>query len=80
MIGWRGTMKRLIRRIKSVGKLKELSVREFKRLKRLIKNRFIGREIDYEALLYDFPGKTLQQLREASEGIIKNRKKARKHE
>lgn len=51
-------MKRLIRRIKNVGKPRELSVREFKRLKRVIKTDYLGREIDYDALLYEFPGKT----------------------
>ena len=52
----------------------KFSVRETKRLKRLIKHRFGGNEIDYESLLYEFPGKTLEHLRETSEEIIAHRR------
>ena len=69
-IGWKGTLKRLIRRIKAVFSRTTFSVRERKRLKKIIKKDYIGRSIDYEEVLQEFPGKNLEILREECEKIF----------
>lgn len=69
-IGWKGTVKRLIRRIKAIQTRTDFSVRERKRLKKIIKKAYIGKSIDYEAVLYEFPGKNLEILKEECEKIF----------
>ena len=79
MISWKGTLKRLVRRIKNVRNRTAFSVRERKLLKRIIKQQYVGKALDYDRILYDFPGKSRENLIKECEkifrGFSKNLKK-----
>ena len=64
MINWKGSRVRLFNRISAVCKLSNFSVREMKLLKRIVKKEFSGIPIDYERVLYEFPGKTMRQIKQ----------------
>ena len=65
-LGWKTCLKDLIARIKSCISDK-FSVRELKELKRMIKS--MGKEINYEEILFNFPGKSLELVKKAWETI-----------
>lgn len=69
---WKSLKKYLVFRIQSLWG-KEFSVRETKLLKRIIKKNYNYENLDYENILYNFPGKTLERVMEVSEEIVRSR-------
>ena len=61
-LGWKTCVKSLIERIKSCIS-DEFSVRDLKKLKGLIKSK--KKEINYEEILFNFPGKSLELVKKA---------------
>ena len=69
---WKGHPRNLVKRIQTLAQPKDLSAREMKLLRKLLKG--IDEDaIDYEELLYNFPGKRIEQIREISEEIMSRR-------
>lgn len=69
-LDWRETSKLLLARIQKLSKM-EFTTREVKLLKRMIKKNYAYKNLDYEAIFYHFPGKTMQELIEVSDKICK---------
>ncbi|CAI2377231.1 unnamed protein product [Moneuplotes crassus] len=61
MLKWRNPLRTLVSRIKKLYS-RGYSKREIKRLKKKLKSFQGVEDIDYEALLYDFPGKTMKDF------------------
>lgn len=69
---WKGHPRNLVKRIQTLSQPKDLSAREMKLLRKLLKG--IDEDaIDYEELLYNFPGKRIEQIKEVSEEIMSRR-------
>jgi hypothetical protein len=49
-------------------------VRELKNLKKLLKKKYKYENIDYSDLIYEFPGKSINQLVEVTKSIIREKK------
>jgi hypothetical protein len=58
-VGWTGPIRNLIKRIQTLCKPSLLSVRELRLLKKKIKKKYSQCDIDFEDLVNEFPGKTL---------------------
>jgi hypothetical protein len=67
--GWKTIVKNLIIRIKSLIN-RDFSIREMKNLKRIIKKEYKYKKLDFEKIIYDFPGKTMQRLQEVCDEIV----------
>lgn len=67
--GWKTIVKNLIIRIKSLIN-RDFSIREMKNLKRIIKKDYKYKKLDFEKIIYDFPGKTMQRLQEVCDEIV----------
>mmetsp|Transcript_14086 Transcript_14086/g.15745 ORF Transcript_14086/g.15745 Transcript_14086/m.15745 type:complete len:175 (-) Transcript_14086:107-631(-) len=67
--GWKSLMKNLVQRIQALFK-KDFSVREIKLLKQIIKKEYCYKSLDYEKIIFHFPGKKMCRLKEVSEQII----------
>ena len=67
--GWKSLMKNLVQRIQALYK-KDFSVREIKLLKQILKKEFNYQNLDYEKILFHFPGKRIQRLKEVCDQII----------
>ena len=63
-VGWKGKTSMLSKRIKKILMNHKLSVREKQDLTRLYKNQVKKWELDWEKILYEFPGKTLIFIKE----------------
>ncbi|CAI2377215.1 unnamed protein product [Moneuplotes crassus] len=70
--GWKSLMKNLVQRIQSLYK-KDFSVREIKTLKQIVKKEYEYKNLDYDKIIYHFPGKTTERLREICEQIVECR-------
>lgn len=53
----------------------KFSVRETKRLKRILRNECCNKPIDYVQLQYGFPGKSVQAIKETSKMLNLGRRK-----
>ena len=58
---WKGLRKHLVKRIQHLCK-REMSVREIKLFKKLVKRDYKNHQVNFEKLLYHFPGKTQKML------------------
>jgi hypothetical protein len=65
---WKGLNKALVTRIKSLSK-KDFSARELKQLKSMLRKVYHYKDFDYNEILYEFPGKHINRLREVC-GLI----------
>ena len=73
ILGWKSSFKDLVRRIQS--KIShDFSKREIKYLKKIMNDVYNYENIDYEEVLYQFPGKTLERVKEASDMICEARR------
>ena len=63
-VGWKGKTSMLSKRIKKILTNYSLSVREKQDLTRLYKKQVKQSELDWEKILYEFPGKTLIYIQE----------------
>lgn len=72
MVNWIGPIRNLARRIRNLCAPKPLSVREIKFFKKTLR-RQITREkrVNYEELLDNFPGRSLQYLTSTAQKLIK---------
>lgn len=70
-VQWKGSLINLVNRVKTLFKFSEFSVRELKLLKSLIKKQYKGKEVNYEKLMEEFPGKTLEHIVSVSKQFIK---------
>mmetsp|Transcript_10667 Transcript_10667/g.9384 ORF Transcript_10667/g.9384 Transcript_10667/m.9384 type:complete len:93 (-) Transcript_10667:274-552(-) len=61
---WKGKISMLVRRIKRILNNSKLSVREKQDLTRMYKKQVKIGKIDWESILYEFPGKTLIHVKE----------------
>ena len=59
-VGWSGPIRNMIKRIKSLCTPHPISVREMKLMRRIIRRKYLLKEIDYEELTDNFPGRTLE--------------------
>ena len=59
--GWKGLRKHLVKRIQHLCK-REMSVREIKLFKKLVKRDYKNKKVNFDKLLYHFPGKTQKML------------------
>jgi hypothetical protein len=69
---WKSLIKNLLFRIKNLCG-REFSVRELKMLKKLLKKKYKYEKIDYNDLIYEFPGKSVNQLMEVTKRIIREK-------
>ena len=63
-IQWKSGPKVLLRRIRRIGRNKTFSARETKRLRKLINSQKRYGYIDYEEIKDEFPGKSIEMLKE----------------
>lgn len=70
--GWKSLKKYLVLRIQSLSK-RDFSVRETKALKRILKRDYEYKDLDYGKIIYEFPGKSVQRLKEVCDEIIQRR-------
>jgi hypothetical protein len=59
-VGWKGPIRNLVKRIKSLCVPHPFSIREMKLMRRLIRRTYLFQKIDYEELTDNFPGRTLK--------------------
>ena len=59
---WKGTVRRLLERIRRIGRQSDFSVRQTKLLRKLINGQIREGYTDFEAVLQYFPGKTVEML------------------
>lgn len=78
MVNWKGTRTRLIQRIRNIIYSAKFSVRDIKKLKRIVKKEYKGSAIDYDRLVYEFPGKSKAQLIKECKKIRKPQKRSRR--
>lgn len=71
---WKGHAKNIVRRIQRLSKPQSLSAREMKLFKRLYKKQKVDGTPNYEEMLYEFPGKTIDILQEAGELYLSSKK------
>jgi hypothetical protein len=69
---WKGLNKQLVLRIKNLSK-KDFSARELKQLKSMLRKVYHYKDFDYNEILYDFPGKHINRLREVCALILMGR-------
>lgn len=69
---WKSLKKHLVIRIQSLVK-RDFSVRETKNLKRILKKEYNYENLNYEKIIYEFPGKSFARLIEVCDHIVKNR-------
>lgn len=55
----------MLNRIRSILRSSKFSVRDIKYLKRILKKKPVNTEVNFDELAYEFPGKTIEQLKEA---------------
>ena len=67
LFGWKGLMRHLVNRVKSLCN-KDFSVREIKRLKKIVKS-FKYRDLDYDDICYEFPGQTKARIEQLCQEI-----------
>lgn len=60
--GWRSSPAKLLLRIKAL-KTENFSFREVKALKKILKNKYEYENINFEKVIYEFPGKTMKALK-----------------
>ncbi|CAI2361455.1 unnamed protein product [Moneuplotes crassus] len=71
-LGWKSVFKDLVKRIKT--RISDsFSHREIKQLKNIIKKEYNYRNLDYEKILYDFPGKSLARVTEVADLIVRSK-------
>lgn len=63
--GWKRELIYFEQRLKKLNDLKTFSVREMKLLRRTIRRQKKVGEIDWDQVLYNFPGKTMDMIQEA---------------
>lgn len=63
-VGWKGKTSMVVRRIKKILNNSELSVREKQDLTRMYKQQVKEGQLDWEKILYEFPGKNLIFVKE----------------
>lgn len=61
--GFKGKKVRLLQRIQKIGKETKFSVRDRKLLRKFINKQYEEGKVDFESVLYYFPGKTVQMLK-----------------
>ena len=76
MANWKGTRTRLIQRIRNIICKAKFSVRDMKKLKRIVKKEYKDKGIDYDRLIYEFPGKSKVQLIKECKKIRKPQKRS----
>lgn len=59
-VGWSGPIRNMVKRIRSLCVPRPISVREMKLMRRLLRRKYFLKEIDFEELTDDFPGRTLE--------------------
>ena len=67
-------MKCLVQRVQKLANNQKFSVRDKKLLIRLVKNRPKEDQIDYEAVIYHFPGKSVEQLDKICKELLRGSK------
>ncbi|CAI2360040.1 unnamed protein product [Moneuplotes crassus] len=68
-ISWNWQYENLVERVKNLSD-KKFSFREIKTLKRIIKKEYRHKPLDYEKILYHFPGKTVEKLMATCDHIM----------
>lgn len=63
-IDWKGTKNELLKRVRKLGKSAGFSARDTKFLKKLINQQRKKGYLDFEEVLYYFPGKSVEQVRD----------------
>lgn len=72
LFGWKGLMRHLVLRVKSLCN-KDFSIREIKRLKKIVKS-YKYQNLDYTQISYEFPGQTEQKIKQLCEEICERKK------
>jgi hypothetical protein len=63
-VGWKGKLSMLVKRVNKILNNGQLSIREKQDLTRMFKKQAKKCKIDWESILYEFPGKTLIYVKE----------------
>lgn len=63
-IDWRGTRNKLLKRIRKLGRSPDFSARDIRLLKKLANQQRKKGYLDFEEMLYYFPGKSIEQVRD----------------
>ncbi|CAI2374502.1 unnamed protein product [Moneuplotes crassus] len=70
-VNWRSSAAKLLARIKTLCN-PEFSFREMRKLKKIIKRIHNQEEIDYNDLIYEFPGKTIHILQDTIRSLLES--------
>lgn len=70
--GWKAIARNLLYRIENL-QGRDFSVREVKHIKNIVKREYKYKDIDYEKVIYHFPGKSLARVIEVCDMIVKGR-------
>lgn len=71
-IGWKTLNRQLLTRIRKLSK-RDFSAREIKQLKSIIRHDDNHKDLNYENIIYHFPGKSLKRLKEVSKQIVRGK-------
>lgn len=74
--GWKTIVRNLVTRIRNLQE-KDFSVREVKLMKQIIKKDYKYMNVNYDDIIYHFPGKSLARVIEVGENIVKGKLKKR---
>lgn len=61
-LGWKSVLSAFANRIKSLAQSDKFSVRDIKLLKKILFNEYRNKAIDYQRLIIEFPGKSIDQV------------------
>lgn len=83
-VSWISSPTKLVKRVQSLANESEFSVRDMKLLKRTLKKKYKNKKVNYEELMFQFPGKDINVLIQLSEEILntkqtRNRRKGLKY-
>ena len=59
---WKGDNWTLVNRVRGLVSLSKFSIREFKALRKILRKDYKDKEVDYDKLIFEFPGKSMQAL------------------
>lgn len=74
--GWKTIVRNLVSRIRNLQE-KDFSVREVKLMKQIIKKDYKYKNVDYDKIIYHFPGKSLARVTEVGDNIVQGKLKKR---
>ena len=70
VLRWKGQLKCLVHRIQKLAQPQGFSVRDKKLLRKQLRTQYSNKPVNYDELIYHFPGKSIEDLKELCKEIL----------